>query len=114
MGDMEKLDKRVRDTAMGKRTIMVRLRCLAFSPRDSDCYRKAKRKLLAEKDVPKTEAESILSTTCPVPDKQAIEDKLHTAAAVVQQFGGCNSALASQLTLPGGTLSTHFTGHSFF
>ena len=51
---------------------------------DPDRHRRAERKLLAEKDVPKDEAESLRFTIVLFSEKQVVEDRLYITAAAFQ------------------------------
>ena len=60
-------------------------------------YREGERKLLAENDVLKAKLSSLQATTCPVSEKQAVEDELHATAAALKKLQEDYYVLADEL-----------------
>ena len=66
---------------------------------DLDHYRGGERKLLEENDVLKAKLSSLQSTTCPVSEKQAVEDELHATAVTLKKLQEDYYVLADELEL---------------
>ena len=60
-------------------------------------YRGGERKLLAENDVLKAKLSSLQATTCPVSEKQAVEDELHATAVALKKLQEDYYVLADEL-----------------